>query len=206
MRIVGLTGSIGMGKTTAAQLLRRLRIPVHDADAAVHRLMGARGRAVAAVAAAFPGTVTGGIIDRRKLGERVFGGSDPAALRRLEAILHPLVREETHAWLAMQARRRAPVVVLDIPLLFESGRWRDVDAVFVVSAPAFLQRQRVLRRPGMTDARLTEILRRQIPDREKRLQADAVITSGLGKRPALHDLRTALHKVDRRRAWQPGHR
>ncbi len=206
MRILGLTGSIGMGKTTATQLLRRLHIPVHDADATVHLLMGPGGIAVPKIAREFPGSVSNGAIDRAKLGAMVFGGKDPTALRRLEAILHPMVRSETLAWLAAQARRRARIVALDIPLLFESRRRRSVDAALVVSAPAFLQRQRVLRRPGMTDARLRDILSRQMPDSVKRRRADFVVTSGLGKRPTLDGLRRALRALKAGRAWKPGYR
>lgn len=209
MRIIGLTGSIGMGKSVAVSLLRRQRVPVHDADAEVHRLLGRNGAAVRAVGKAFPGTVSGGQVDRQKLGARVFGPSNKAALRRLEAIIHPLVRRNTGRWLARQARRRAPLVVLDVPLLFESGgegrRRRRYDAAIVVSAPAFLQRQRVLRRPGMTAARFLEIDSRQLPDRVKRRRADVVVTSGIGRRPTLLGLRRALRKLRRRRAWRPGY-
>jgi dephospho-CoA kinase len=179
MRVLGLTGSIGMGKTTAARMLRQDRVPVHDADAAVHRLLGRGGGAVEAVEAAFPG-VRGadGAIDRRALGARVFG--EPAALRRLEAILHPRARVETLRFLRRMRRQHRPVVVLDVPLLFETGGERLCDAVAVVSAPALIQRQRVLRRPGMTEARFRAILARQMPDREKRRRADHVIQTGLG--------------------------
>src|SRR4051812_17589829 len=151
MRILGLTGSIGMGKSTAARLLRTLGVPVHDADAEVHRLLGLGGAAVPAVAKAFPGTVRDGRVDRRRLGDLVFGPeSDPAALRKLEGILHPMVRRATLSWLAQHARQRTPVVVLDVPLLFETGGPGRYDGVIVVSAPTFIQLQRVLRRPGMT--------------------------------------------------------
>ncbi|NBC96970.1 MAG: dephospho-CoA kinase, partial [Deinococcus-Thermus bacterium] len=174
MIVLGLTGSIAMGKSTAAAMLRRIGVPVHDSDAAVHALTGPGGAAVPAIAAAFPGTVTatatGAAVDRRALGARVFG--DPAALARLEAILHPLVRARSHAFLCRQARHRMPVVVLDIPLLFETGAEARCDRVLVVSAPAFLQRARVLARPGMTEAKLAGILARQMPDAEKRRLAD----------------------------------
>lgn len=206
MRIFGLTGSIGMGKSVATRLLRRVRVPVHDADAAVHRLLGPGGEAVAEIARAFPGTVKNGAIDRAKLGARVFASKDATALRRLEAILHPLVRQETRRWLAAQARRRARAVVLDVPLLFERGRAADCDAAVVVSAPRFLQRQRVLRRPGMTDERFKDIVSRQMPDAEKRRLADAVVTSGLGLRPTLLGLRAALRQPCRARSWRPGYR
>ena len=210
MLVVGLTGSIGMGKSTAAVALRRLGLPVHDADAAVHRLMARGGAAVQAVAAAFPGVERDGAIDRKLLGARVLG--DPAALKRLEAILHPLVRRETWQFLAQQARLRQPLVVLDIPLLYETGAERRCDVVIVVSAPAFIQRARVLARPGMTDARLQAILNRQMPDAEKRRRADFVVQTGLTKAHALRQLRsivTLLRSQIRRGsrrggAWAPG--
>lgn len=205
MRILGLTGSIGMGKTVAARLLRRSGVPVHDADAEVHRLLGPGGAAVAAVAKAFPGTVKNGVIDRAALGARVFGTKNETALRRLEQILHPLVRKATGRWLTTQARHRSSVVVLDVPLLFESGGPGRYDSVIVVSAPAFLQRQRVLRRPGMTAARLADISRKQLPDRLKRARADAVVVSGLGRRVTLKGLKRALRRLDKRQVWRPGY-
>lgn len=183
MKIIGLTGSIGMGKSTAAGMFRRLGVPVHDADATVHRLLGRGGRAVKPVEAAFPGTVRDGAVDRLALGRRVF--DDPAALRRLEAILHPLVRAAAARFLARARAQRQDLVVLDIPLLFETGGERRCDAVVVVSAPAFLQRARVLARPGMTEARFAQILAQQMPDREKRARADFVVETGLGKRYTL---------------------
>jgi dephospho-CoA kinase len=206
MRILGLTGSIGMGKTTAVQLLRQLRVPVHDADAAVHALLGPGGAAVPVVAKAFPGMVRDGAIDRRKLGAKVFGPGNAASLRRLEAILHPMVRAQTRRWLAQQARRRAAVAVLDVPLLFESGPAGRYDSVVVVSTPAFLQRQRVLRRPAMTPAKLRQILALQVPDGEKRRRADWVVSSGLGRRRTWLGLRQALRRLRRARVWRPGYR
>lgn len=207
MLVIGLTGSIGMGKTTAAAVLRRLGLPVHDADAAVHRLMQRGGAAVAAVEAAFPGVSDGGAIDRRRLGARVL--ADDAAMRRLEAILHPLVRAEAWAFLARQARLRRPLAVLDIPLLYETGGDRLCDTVIVVTAPPFIQRARVLRRPGMTETKMQAILARQLPDAEKRRRADFLVQTGLGKRHSLQQL-TAIVRVlrsggaRRRRAWRPG--
>ncbi|HLZ65758.1 MAG TPA: dephospho-CoA kinase [Aliidongia sp.] len=197
MILVGLTGSIGMGKSTAAQALRRLGLPVHDADAAVHRLLAPGGAAVAAVLAAFPGvgTAAGGI-DRRALGARVFG--DAVALKRLEAILHPRVRAAKRRFLAMAARRRCRLVVLDVPLLYETGGERECDAVLVVSAPAFLQRQRVLARPGMTEAKFRDILGKQLPDAEKRRRTRYVVPTGLGRRFSLDRLRAALRAIDQR--------
>ena len=186
MIVLGLTGSIGMGKSTAAAMLRRLGVPVHDADASVHRLLARGGAAVPLVEAAFPGTAGAKGIDRRELGRRVFG--DAAALRRLEAILHPMVREEEREFLRRMARRRQKLVVLDIPLLFESGGQTRCDAVVVVSAPSFLQRARVMGRPGMTEARFASILEKQMPDREKRRRADFVVPTGLGRRVTLHRL------------------
>lgn len=206
MRILGLTGSIGMGKSTAVYLLRRMRVPVHDADAAVHRLLGPGGLAVSAVGRAFPGVVRKGAVDRLKLGAKVFGPRGQGSLARLEAILHPLVRRDTKAWLATQARRRAPVVVLDVPLLYERTFPDGYDSVVVVSASAALQRQRVLRRPAMTLARFADILARQMPDREKRRLADATVISALGYRPTGAGLRQALRRLRRRGAWRPGYR
>lgn len=186
MLVIGLTGSIGMGKSSAAVMLRRLGLPVHDADAAVHKLMAQGGAAVAAVEAAFPGVVQDGQVDRGRLGAKVLG--DDAALKRLEAILHPLVRAEARAFLAKQARQRRPLVVLDIPLLFETGGDALCDAVIVVSAPLFAQRARVLRRPGMTEAKMQAILARQLPDAQKRRRADFVVQTGLSKGHTLRQL------------------
>jgi dephospho-CoA kinase len=189
--VVGLTGSIGMGKSTAAQALRRLGIPVHDADATVHRLLAAGGAGVAPVLLAFPGVGTpDGGIDRPALGRAVF--RDPPALRRLESILHPLVGAAERRFLAAQSRNRAPLVVLDIPLLYETGGERRCDAVIVVTAPAFLQRARVLARKGMTEARFQAILNQQIPDAEKRRRTPYVVQTGLGRRYSLNALRRSL--------------
>lgn len=199
MIVLGLTGSIGMGKSTAAAMLRRLRVPLFDADAAVHRLLAPGGAAVTAVAALFPEVETPqGGIDRRRLGARVF--DNPAALRRLESILHPLVRARERRFLTAARGRGARVAVLDIPLLFETGGEGRCDYVMVVSAPAFLQRQRVLQRPGMSDSRLAAILRQQMPDREKRRLADFVVPTGVGRAATLRRLRTIIRLLqDRRR-------
>ncbi len=186
MVVIGLTGSIAMGKTTAAAMLRRLGLPVHDADAAVHRLFRKGGAAVAAIAKVFPDSVRDGTVDRDALGRRVFRES--AALQRLEAIVHPLVRQDSDEFLRCCGRRRVPMAVLDIPLLFEAGRDRDCDATVLVSAPAFLQAQRVLRRPGMTPQRLADIRARQMPDREKRRRADFIVRTGLSRRETLRQL------------------
>ena len=203
MVILGLTGSIGMGKTTTAAMARRLGVPVHDADAVVHRLLAAGGAAVSAVEAAFPGAVRNGAVDRAALGAIVF--ADSAALGRLEAVLHPPVTASALAFLKRCAARRCPVAVLDVPLLFETGADRRCDGVLVVSAPALIQRQRVIRRPGMTAAKFAAILARQMPDAEKRRRADWVIPSGLGRGPALRALARAvtLARRSRGRKWPP---
>jgi dephospho-CoA kinase len=180
MIVLGLTGSVGMGKSTAAAMFRRLGVPVHDSDAAVHRLLAPRGEAAAAVAAAFPeARAADGGIDRAVLGRRVF--ADPPALRRLERILHPLVRRSQDRFLKRARARRERLVVLDIPLLFETGGSARCDLVMVVSAPASLQRARVMARPGMTAERFRAILAKQTPDAEKRRRADVVVPSGLGR-------------------------
>jgi dephospho-CoA kinase len=186
--ILGLTGSIGMGKSTAAATLRRLRIPLFDADRVVHRLLAPGGAAVGLVAASFPGVESPqGGIDRARLGRHVF--SDPEALSRLEQIIHPMVAAREKRFLALARARREPLVVLDIPLLFESGGERRCDYVLVVSAPRLVQRQRVLRRPGMTEGRLMAILEHQMPDREKRRRADFVVSTGLSRNLSLRRLR-----------------
>ncbi len=190
MKILGLTGSIGMGKSTAARMLRRMGWPVHDADATVHRLLAPGGAAVAAIAEQFPGVITDDGVNRTALGHQVFG--DKAALRRLEGILHPLVRQAEHRFLRQQARHRARLVVLDIPLLYETNGARRCDAVMVVTAPAFLQAQRVLRRLGMTMSRLAAIRAQQMPNAAKVKRADFVVPTGLGVLPALRRLRAAV--------------
>jgi dephospho-CoA kinase len=204
MKVLGLTGSIGMGKSTAARLLRRMGLAVHDADSEVHRLLAPGGGAVAAVAAAFPGVVAGGAVDRAALGRLVF--ADPAALRRLEAILHPRVRRAEAAFLRRHARRHAVLVVLDVPLLLETGGGRRCDAVAVVTAPAFLQAQRVLKRPGMTPERLARVRAQQMADSDKIRRADFVIPTGTGLAPALRRLAravTVLRTRPGRGAWPP---
>ncbi|UFN48965.1 dephospho-CoA kinase [Roseomonas sp. OT10] len=205
MRILGLTGSIGMGKSTVATTFRRLGVPVFDADAAVHRLQGPAGRAVAPIAAAFPGTVRdtprGRAVDREALRRAVLG--DPAALTRLEAIVHPLVRAEERRFLARARRAGRRLVLLDVPLLFETAGEGRVDEVVVVSAPAAVQRARVLRRPGMTPGRLAAILARQVPDAEKRRRADHLIRTGLSRHAAQRAVRRlvrGLRAGPRRRA------
>lgn len=179
MIILGLTGSIAMGKTTAHRMLVRLGVPVHDADATVHRLFARGGAAVAPVAAAFPGVAVDGAIDRARLSQAVVGND--AAFRRLEAIVHPLVRAAEAEFLKRQRLARVPLVALDVPLLFETGGEARCHAVAVLSAPLFLQRLRVLARPGMTEAKFQAILARQMPDAEKRRRADWVVPTGLGR-------------------------
>jgi dephospho-CoA kinase len=194
MIVLGLTGSIGMGKSTAAAVLRRLGVPLYDADAEIHKMLGRGGSAVAAVEAAFPG-VRGeeGAIDRRRLGARVFG--KPEELRRLERILHPMVRAVERRWVARQRARGAKLVVLDIPLLFETDRIDRVDGVIVVSAPLRLQRERVMRRPGMSAARFAAVLASQFPDREKRQRADFVVSTALSRADAAHQLAAIVRRV-----------
>jgi dephospho-CoA kinase len=195
--VLGLTGSIGMGKSTAAAMLRRLGVPLFDADLVVHRLLAPSGAAVSAVSAAFPGVETeAGGIDRVLLGQRVF--ADPAALRRLEAILHPMVAAEEIRFLARSRARRVRLVVLDIPLLFETGAERRCDYVLVVSAPALVQRQRVMRRPGMTEIRLAAILRKQAPDHRKRQRADFVVPTGGGRGVTLRRLKAIVRLLRKR--------
>lgn len=194
MIVLGLTGSIGMGKSTAATMLRRLGVRLFDADAAVHHLLGPGGKAVAAVEALFPGVRDAtGAIDRRLVAQRVFG--NPAALRRLEAILHPMVRRAETRFVRQARARRDRLVVLDIPLLYETGAPDRVDYVLVVSAPARVQRERVMRRPGMTESRFASILRAQMPDREKRRCADFVVPTGLGRALTFRRLRRIVAEL-----------
>jgi dephospho-CoA kinase len=196
MIVVGLTGSIGMGKTTAARMLRRMGVALFDADQIVHRLLAPGGGAVAKVEAAFPGTRReDGGIDRKRLGERVFG--DPQALARLEGILHPMVAEAERRFLAQARARGEAIAVLDIPLLYESRGAARCDYVIVVSAPAMVQRQRVLRRPGMTEARFAAILKQQMPDAEKRRRADFVVPTGLDRNLSLRRLRAIIASLRR---------
>ena len=198
MIVLGLTGSIGMGKSTTARMFREAGVPVHDSDEAVHRLYA--GTAVPLVEAAFPGTVINGEVDRKRLADRVL--SDTDALRRLESIIHPLVRGDADAFLASHRENGTPLVVLDIPLLFETGGRHRVDKVVVVTADAAIQRARVLARPGMTEERLRSILARQVPDAEKRRQADFVIDTGLGMEAARAEVARIVAELageDRRR-------
>ena len=175
--IIGLTGSIGMGKSTAAAMFVREGVPVFDADAEVHRLQGPGGALVPAIEARFPGTTGPNGVDRQKLGALVLGNTHELAA--LEAIVHPAVGKAQKRFLARNRAR--DVVVLDIPLLFEKGGWRKVGAIAVVSAPAWVQRKRVMRRPGMTAAKLKAIRRLQVADRVKRARADFIIETGRPK-------------------------
>ena len=174
MTVLGLTGSIGMGKSTVAAMFAAEGVPVFDADAVVHRLQGPEGALVAEIEAHFPGTTGPGGVDRGALAERVLGAA--GSLRRLEALVHPAVARERETFLAANAA--APLVLLDIPLLFEKEGWRSVDKIAVVSASAGIQRDRVLARPGMTPEKFERILANQMPDREKRARADFVIDTG----------------------------
>jgi dephospho-CoA kinase len=198
MLILGLTGSIGMGKSTAARFFAEAGVPVHDADAAVHRLYAAE--AVGPIEKAFPGTVRDGKVDRVKLAAQVL--DDPAALKRLEAIVHPLVRGQEMRFLAEAEARGATVVVLDIPLLFEVAGQDRVDAVVVVSAPSELQRERVLTRADMSEGKLEAILAKQTPDEEKRRRAHFVVDSSR----SFDSARTQIHGILRAVAAMPGKR
>jgi dephospho-CoA kinase len=191
MFILGLTGSLGMGKSTTAGLFAEAGVPVHDADAVVHRLY--EGEAAAAIEAAFPGVTVAGKVDRGKLAAQVV--DEPAALRALEAIVHPLVSAAKERFLVDARARGAPVVVLDIPLLFETGGDQKVDAIVVVSAPGDVQRQRVLERPGMTADKLDALLARQMPDSEKRQRADFVVDTSQGFDAARAQVREILRAV-----------
>jgi dephospho-CoA kinase len=193
MFILGLTGSVGMGKSATARLFAEEGAPVHDADAVVHRLY--EGEAVASIEAAFPGTTSGGRVDRSKLAARVLG--HPSALARLEAIVHPMVRAAEEELIGLAKARGDKVVVLDIPLLFETGGEERVDAVVVVTAPAETQRARVLGRPGMTMEKLEAILAKQIPDAEKRRRADFVVDTSRGFEAAGEQVRAILKAIDR---------
>lgn len=193
MLILGLTGSIGMGKSTTAAMFEAEGVPVYDSDAAVHALYAAGGAAVAPVEAAFPGVVTDGAIDRAKLSAKVVG--NPEALARLEAIVHPLVGAHRLGFFEKARAEGRDIVVLDVPLLFETGGQKSVDKVVVVSAPPEVQRARVLARPEMTLEKFEVILARQLPDAEKRARADFVIDTGQGvehARAQVRDLLTLL--------------
>jgi dephospho-CoA kinase len=188
VRVLGLTGSIGMGKSEAARVLRRLGIPVFSADEEVHRLTAKNGPALGPISRAFPGTVTAGVLDRQAVAKHVFDPKrDPERknLRKLERILHPRVRAAESRFLRAARRARKTLVALDIPLLFETGAEARVDATLVVSAPALVQAARVLRRPGMDRRKLAAVLASQMPDAQKRRRADYLLRSGLSRRDSL---------------------
>jgi dephospho-CoA kinase len=185
--ILGLTGSIGMGKSATADLFRRLGAPVHDADAAVHALY--RGRAAPLIEKAFPGTVNEGVVDRRKLGQAVL--NDAEKMKLLESIVHPLVREDEENFLK-RVSPAFPLAVLDIPLLLETGGDKRCDAVLVVTAPADVQRARVMARPGMTEETFNAILRKQMPDAEKRARAHFLVDTSRGFASAEAQVRSIM--------------
>ena len=191
MIILGLTGSIGMGKSTTARMFADAGVPVHDSDDAVHRLYA--GAAAPLIEARFPGTVEGGVVDRDRLGKAVLG--DRQALRDLEGIIHPLVRADADAFLARHREAGEALALLDIPLLFETGGEGRVDRIVVVSAPADVQRERVLARPGMTGEKFSAILARQVPDAEKRARADFVVDTSHGLEAARTAVRTIIGQL-----------
>ncbi|MDA9442247.1 dephospho-CoA kinase [Bradyrhizobium sp. CCBAU 51745] len=191
MRILGLTGSIGMGKSTTAKLFAEAGVPVYDADAAVHQLY--EGEAAPAIEAAFPGTTAGGKVDRTKLSARVV--HDPAAIKQLEQIVHPMLGASRQKFFADAEAAKAPVVVLDIPLLFETGGEKRVDAVVVVSTSPELQRERVLARGTMDEAKLNAIIAKQMPDAEKRKRADFVVDTSDGLEPVRAQITHILAEV-----------
>lgn len=189
--LLGLTGSIGMGKSTTSAMFRAAGVPVHDADQAVHDLYA--GAAAPQIEAAFPGTTTNGVVDRARLSAAVLGRSE--ALTKLEAIIHPLVRAKEQAFLVEARRSGATVAVLDIPLLLETGAEGRYDAVVVVTAPAEVQRKRVLGRPGMTEEKFAAILARQMPDAEKRRRAHFLVDTSHGLMAAERQVRSILNAV-----------
>ena len=191
MIILGLTGSIGMGKSTTAEMFREAGIPVHDADAAVHELYS--GAAAPLIETAFPGTVINGVVDRRKLGEQVIG--KPEEMKRLEAIVHPLVAEIRNRFLEQAAAGGAKLAVLDIPLLYETGGEKLCDHVVVVTAPQEVQRARVLARPEMNEEKFQAILAKQVPDAEKRKRADFIIDTSLGFEAARQQVEAIISKL-----------
>lgn len=190
MLLVALTGSIGMGKTETAKMFARLGIPVYDADAEVHKLYEKGGAGVGPIGAAFEGVVRDGAIDREALSKHVVG--NPEQMKKLESIIHPLVGQVHRQWIAAQAEAKVPMVVLDIPLVFETGGEKRVDVVVVVSAPADLQRERVLARPGMTVEKFEGILAKQVPDAEKRARADFVIETHRGLDDAFEQVKKVV--------------
>jgi len=199
MIVLGLTGSIGMGKSTTAGMFAEAGVPVHDSDEAVHRLYA--GAAAPFVEAAFPGTVVDGVVDRAELSRRVVG--DPEAIAKLEKVVHPLVRADADQFVARHRRAGTPLIVLDIPLLFETGGTNRVDRIAVVSAPPDVQRERVLSRPGMTPEKFEAILARQTPDAEKRERADFVIDTGRGIEAARDQVHAIIRELTGKSPAQP---
>jgi dephospho-CoA kinase len=195
MMVLGLTGGMGMGKSTAAAAFRRARIPVFDADAAVHQLQARGGRAVRPIEAAFPGTVRDGAVDRVALRHAVLGNRD--ALTRLEHILHPLVEQEERAFVARAHRQGRRAVVLDIPLLFETGGDRRVDRIVVVSAPRAVQMHRIRSRRRMNPTDIAAVIARQMPDAEKRRRADVIVRTGLSRHNSLKALNRLIREIFR---------
>jgi dephospho-CoA kinase len=200
MIVLALTGSIGMGKSTTAKMFEAAGVPIYDADAEVHKLYAKGGAAVAAVEAAFPGVVKDGAVDRGELSKRVL--DDIPAILRLEAIVHPMVSQSRVEFFKRVKAEQADVVVLDIPLLFETGGERNVDAVVVASAPAELQRERVLARPGMSEAKFASILQKQTPDAEKRARADFIVDTSRGLDAARDQVLQILQTI-RAPGWTP---
>jgi dephospho-CoA kinase len=199
MIVLGLTGSIGMGKTATAKMFAEAGVPVHDADAVVHQLYA--GEAAPMIEAAFPGSTVGGTVDREKLSAQVVGKAE--AMKKLESLVHPLVARARDQFLRQAESGGAKVAVLDIPLLLETGGERNCDAVVVVSSPADVQRERVLARPGMTTARFEALLARQIPDAEKRARADFVVDTSKGfdaARAQVADIVTKAATLPKRRS------
>ncbi|MBY0382699.1 MAG: dephospho-CoA kinase [Xanthobacteraceae bacterium] len=190
--ILGLTGSIGMGKSTTAKLFAEMGVPVYDADAMVHRLY--EGEAVTAIEQAFPDTASGGRVDRQKLSAYVI--NDAAAMKRLESIVHPMLRAHEAAFLSDATCDGAKVVVLDIPLLFETGREGRADAIVVVTTTPEIQRKRILSRPNMTPEKLKAVMARQLPDTEKRRRADFIVDTSNGLDDVRQQIRAILKKID----------
>lgn len=197
MLLIGLTGSIGMGKSETAKMFARLGIPIYDADAAVHQLYAEGGAAVAPLEEAFPGVVKGGAVDREELSKRVLG--KPEELKKLESIVHPLVSQVQRDFLMKAMEEKQPMVLLDIPLLFETGGRERVDVIVVVSAPYEVQRARVLERPGMTPEKFDAIFAKQTPDAEKRAGADFVIETDKGLEPAFEQVKEVVEKLKGRK-------
>jgi dephospho-CoA kinase len=191
MFVLGLTGSIGMGKSTTAAIFRKLGVEVHDSDAAVHALY--QGEAAPVIDAAFPGTVRNGVVDRGALAAQVL--DDPDALKRLEALVHPLVRESRRQFIEAAKTRGDRLVVVDIPLLYETGAESEVEAVLLVTAPESVQKQRIAARQGMTEAKLAAIMAKQMPDEEKRRRATFIIDTSTGHADAEQQVRELLHKI-----------